>query len=394
MKGRKFLLVFAIALFLGVNIILLQKKEHHFDQTTFVSSWTKAAERDLIKTMQKQGISLPADRQAVYYDSTKGNFAGFLVQKGEYVEQDTPLLSYTNSKLQESISSLQLEVERLEKEEGSLETQINQLYSIQQSLLYSEENSNVSVSTSIEKDIAEKEQELAKTTAMLEKNQALMQLNEEKSGEEAELSTISGYVESIQEDLKNPIITIVSSDQKVEGLLKEKERNKLAEGMEVTLKDQNKRILTGTVVSISALPKGKTTLNSESYYPFTININEQSEELIAGTHYDMEIITEKIENAITVPKKSVKVKKDSQYVYTIEKGLLNKKAVNAGAIIGGFQQIEEGLDEKEVVILPTINNKMYGNAFITPIKVKQWSHISTENRRKKDMFRYMLKGFL
>ncbi|PKG21961.1 efflux RND transporter periplasmic adaptor subunit [Niallia nealsonii] len=394
MKWRKSLLVFVVVLFIGANIMLLQKKDQSFDQITFVSSWTQAAERDLVKTMQKQGISIPAERQAVYYDSTKGNFAGFLVQKGEYVEQDTPLLSYTNNKLQETTSALQLEVERLEKEESSLQAQIDQLYSIQQNLLYSEESSNVAVSTSIEKDIAEKEQELAKTTAMLEKNQALMQLNEEKFGEEAELSTISGYVESIQEDLKNPIITIVSSDQKVEGLLKEKERNKLAEGMEVTLKDQNKRILTGIVSSISALPKGKTAVNSESYYPFTITINEQSEELIAGTHYDMEIITEKIENVITVPNKSVKIQKDSQYVYTIEKGLLDKKEVNAGTIIGRFQQIEEGLDENEVVVLPTVSKKMYGTSFITPIKVKQWSHISIENRRKKDMFRYMLKGFL
>lgn len=394
MKWRKFLLVFVVILFISVNIMLLQKKDHHFDRVAFISSWTKAGERDLVRTMDKQGISIPSEKQTVYYDSSKGNFAGFLVQKGEYVEQDTPLLSYTNTKLQESTSTLQLEVERLEKEASSLQTQIDQLYSIQSNLFYLEEGSSAAVSTSIEKDIAEKEQELAKTTAMLEKNQALIQLNEEKLVEEAELSTISGYVESIQEDLKNPIITIVSSNQQVEGLLKEEERKKIAEGMEVILKDKNSGVLTGTVESISALPKGEVTVSSKSHYPFTITLNEQSEELITGTHYDMEIITEKIENAITVPKKSVKMQQDSQYVYTIEKGILNKREVAAGAIIGGFQQIEDGLEVNEVVVLPTVSKKMYSNSFITPIKGKQLSHISTENRRKKDMFRYMLKGFL
>jgi len=393
MKWKKMLLIFAVILFIGGNIMLLENKNRSYDQIAFVSSWATAAKRDLAKTMNKQGVSIPAERQAVYYDSSKGNFAGFLVQKGEYVEQDTPLLSYTNNKLQESTDTLQLEVERLEKEASSLQTQIDQLYSIQGNLLYAEESSNVAVSTSIEKDIAEKEQELAKITALLEKNQALLQANAEKAVEETEISTIAGYVESIKEDLKNPIITIVSGDQKVEGLVKEEERNQIAEGMEVYLKDKNNNVLTGTVASVSALPKGKSEVGSKSYYPFTITLNETSEEVIAGTHYAMEIITEKIENATAVPKQGVQMQNGSQYVYTIEEGMLNKRKVHAGATIGKFQQIEEGLEEKETIVL-SASSKINSSSFITPIKVKQLSHINTENRRKKDLFRYMLKGFL
>ncbi|MFT8323166.1 MAG: efflux RND transporter periplasmic adaptor subunit [Bacillus sp. (in: firmicutes)] len=424
MGWKKYTLCIVILLFIACNIGVLIKSKHSFDRSIYAHKWTKVAERDLLQKMNKKGISTALEKQTVYLDDNKGNFSGFLVQKGEMVQANTPLLAYTNYNAKQMTDGLQLEINQLIKEKSSLQTQINELSRLQTNLSLSTNtgeintnfntNTNTNINTdtntntntntgtntdqvmktSIQQQILDKEQEMAKIDAVMEKNQLLIQQNEEALGNSTEKSTISGYVASIKEDLANPIITIVSEEQKVEGIVTESERTKIKKGMEVIVKDKNKKVYSGTVDFVSALPKDKASIKKDSLYPFTLTLNEQPKEFVSGTHVDVQVITEKVLNAITIPKKSILNKKGTNKIYIIENGNIQENEVTTGLAVDGYQQISEGAKKGEIAIIPSINKKMNSHFFITPIKVKEFPNITLENRRKKELLRYFIKGFL
>ncbi|WP_445487877.1 hypothetical protein [Niallia sp. 03133] len=407
MNWKKSALIIIIALFLVFNIGLLLKTKHSFDRSTYVHAWTKVKERDLVQKMDKKGLGAPLEKQSVYLDNSKGAFSGFLVKKGEFVEPNTPILAYTNHSAKKSTDTLQLEINQLEKEQSSLQTQISELKRLQTTVSSAasptgdednnnnnNNNNNELLSTSIEQQILDKEQEMAKSAAAIEKNQALIHRNEEQLQDETEQSTISGYVASIKEDLTNPIITIVSDKQIVEGLLKEEERPKVKEGMDVVINGKNNKVYSGKVDYVSALPKDQASIKKESMYPFAITLNEQSKEIISGTHVDMQVITEKVLDAITLPKKSILMKERTNSIYTIENGAIAKKEVATGLYVDQYQQLKSGAKIGEIAIIPTVNKNIKAKTYITPIKVREWPNMTMENRRKKELLRYVLKGFL
>ncbi|MGP7817985.1 efflux RND transporter periplasmic adaptor subunit [Niallia sp. 01092] len=414
MNWKKSALFIVIILFIGANITLLLKTKHPFDHSTYVHAWTKAAERDLVQRLGKEGISLPLEKQTVYLDKSKGDFSGFLVKNGEFVESNTPLLAYKNNTAKNSTDELALEIQQLEKERSSLQVQVGELSRLLSSLSSSppnldennenennendnnenNNNNNEHIATSVQQQILDKQQEQAKVAAVIEKKQALLQMHRAGLANSLERSTISGYIAEVKEDLANPIITVVSKDQKVEGLLKEAERTKIKEGMEVLVKDSSGKEYTGAVDYVSALPKDHASIKKESLYPFTIKLNEQPKEMVSGTHVNVQIITKKVLNAISIPKKSVLSKKGSDKIYVIENGFLAKKGVQTGLQVDGYQQITMGVKKGDIVIIPSVNKKISNHPYITPIKVKEWRNLTIENRRKKELLRYVLKGFL
>ena len=186
---------------------------------------------------------------------------------------------------------------------------------------------------------------------------------DEKLPQLEEVSDIAGIVQEVQQDLSNPVITIASAENKVQGMLTEKEQAMIEPGMEVSISLKNKtKIYKGTIEQVSKSPKEEPEVEKESQYPFTAVLDEPIEEWAHGTHVDVKIVTEERANAITVPEQAIKKTDKTKQVFVLNQGLVEKRNVTAGLQVGSIQQIEKGIAPGEYVSGVPCTTKWAGKA--------------------------------
>ncbi len=148
---------------------------------------------------------------------------------------------------------------------------------------------------------------------------------DEKLPQLEEVSDLTGIVQEVQRDLSNPVITIASAENKVQGMLTEKEQAVIEPGMEVSISLKNKtKTYKGTIQQVSKSPKEEPEVEKESQYPFTAVLDEPIEEWAHGTHVDVKIVTEEIANAITVPEQAINKTDKTKQVFVLNQGLVGK----------------------------------------------------------------------
>ena len=179
------------------------------------------------------------------------------------------------------------------------------------------------LANSVAVDIYETESEINKLESEIEKYDERIEAVDEKLPQLEEVSDLSGMVKEVKQDLSNPVITIASAENKVQGMLTEAEQAVIQPGMEVAISLKNKtKTYKGTIEQVSKTPIEEPEVKKESLYPFTVVLDEPMAEWAHGTHVDVKIVTEEIENAITVPEQAIKKTDKTKSVFVLNNGKL------------------------------------------------------------------------
>lgn len=388
MNWKKWTVITVIMLFVAANFYLIFKKDSEVARSTYINKWSAVKEQHLILSKEKKGVVIPAEEEYAYLS---GDFEQFFVKEGEAVEPGTPLFEYAPKNLEASIEEYEAEITKLELEQEALEDQITNLEGIVASLAKPPSNedktSNEAVSSLIETQIYEKETELSRVEGEIGK------LEEIISGSNRSFtvdSAISGVVKEISPDLQNPVVTITSSEQLVQGLLEEKDLLEIEEEMKVVI-ISNVGKLEGQIASVAKNPEENPEVSKKSQYQFTVEFNEQEDiQFFAGTHVDLRIITKEVENALTLAKSTVK----SGSIYVLgANGKIQKRPVETGIKIGKIFEITNNVNEGELVVQHPGNMK--NNAmFFTPVELGKMKKSSLQELGKKEILRYIGRGLL
>ncbi|MDM5228319.1 efflux RND transporter periplasmic adaptor subunit [Cytobacillus sp. NJ13] len=402
MTWKARLLACAVVLFLACNITLLFLKNDKINRTYHVDEWTSVKKQDLLETMPARGVLAPKEEQHFYYENSTGTFKGFLVEKGDEVQQGTGLFEYSPDDITLTKEEFQIEKDKLENEQENLESHISDLESMQRTLSSApveedQPNPNVYMIQTLERDIYEKELQISRIDSEIEKYEDLIESADESLLNLTVESEIDGTVKSIKQDLTNPVVTVISNEQKVEGTLSEQEVKKAAEGMKVfiTPAGSNKKI-NGTIEKILNHPTSEPHAETESRYEFSIAIDESNElESLHGEHVAVQIVTNEVIDTLTLPYQAVKNTKKGKYTYVIQSnGRVERKKIKTGIKINQTQEVKEGIANGEVVLLERSPFLKSGFPFITSIEPNKLKKKDLKELRKKEMLKYTARGFL
>ncbi len=134
------------------------------------------------------------------------------------------------------------------------------------------------------------------------------------------------------------------------------QKNDKAEIKPEAFRDKN---YTGYVSNISTLAKRKDWGSSVKAFDVTVELEDKDKKVKPGMTMKVEIISEKIEDAIYVPIEAVFNKNDKKVVYVKEFGGFEKRPVTIGKRNTNYVVVKKGLEKGEAVALqdPMIKSK-------------------------------------
>ncbi|WP_449620843.1 efflux RND transporter periplasmic adaptor subunit [Robertmurraya sp. Marseille-Q9965] len=402
MNWKKWTVVAVIVLFVAVNFYLIFKKDSEVARAAYIDEWRKIKEQNLVLSKEKPGVVAPVEEEHVYFQNGAGDFEQFLVKEGDEVQTGTALFEYSPKNLEETIDQLEAEITRLESEEEALEDNIDNLEDIVLDLATSEDEespSNEAIIASIDAEIYEKELQLSRIQAEIDKYEDLVSISDDGLKSLTVDSPIAGVVKSISHDLQNPVVTITSIDQKVVGLLDEEDMLEIKEGMSAVIYGSfGKR--EGTIAKIGVNPEQNPQVGEKSEYQFVVEMGGEEVEsgdtesdektILSGTHVNLKITTLEVEDALTLPDETIHV--GNIYVLK-DDGTIEKRKVKTGIEINGIHEISSKAELDELVVYEPGNLKNK-TTFFTPIDIAKMKKKDFKDMSKKEIFRYLGRGLL
>lgn len=393
-----------LILFISINIFLIMNKNSKVARINVVHDWNVIENGKIEKAFHTQGVVAPAEKHHIYMEKD-ADIKKFLVKKGDKVNANTPLFKYAETEWENKRKLLTLEIERLTKEKDSIDQLIQNLQAKNASHpspnVHSDEiNENAVHIQHPDYDQANIETEIQ--NKLLERNKVEQQIESyEKQLATYDLSTltvVSGYegtIAHISYDLKNPVITITSDEQIVEGLFSEEERTVVEEGQEVAIESELfKSKITGTLNNIGNNPENKPQLKKKSSYPFEITLDENEEKLYPGFHVSTKIITEKVEGAKVLPKESVVSQKDGRHIFILNnKGVVEKRPIQTGLEVEEKVELINGADLKEYYIVQPKKHTTPA-PYVTPLQISKLHKEQLKETTKKTKLKYIIIGML
>ncbi|MCK1986419.1 MULTISPECIES: efflux RND transporter periplasmic adaptor subunit [Peribacillus] len=405
----------AAIVLITVNLYLIEKKESKVERTVYVENWTKVKKDTITDTIQTNGVIKPVEVYDIYFDTKKNDFKKFLVKEGDAITAGSSLFEYTATELDALKANLEAEKAAAEGEIAGIEEYIGKLRSYQGTLTSNpekaaidesvEKNLKIDITTSssdlIESNI---EQEMYKQE--LEKNS----LNEKVKMLDAKISSIEGQssaivstseadgvVKNINKNLKNPIISIVSTNMAIEGDFSEEEMKKAEVGMTIKASSSgSKKALKGTIGRIHSYPAEEPSLKKDNRFPFQALIESEGEEteaLLVGSKVDLTVITNEKAGVPSIPIEAVQYHKQP-YIYKLtKKGYVDKHYITKGLKAEGMQEIIKGPSVGDVILMePNVaKNHSY---FITPIQFEKVKAATYKKFTSREKVRYLLLGML
>ncbi|WP_430789212.1 HlyD family efflux transporter periplasmic adaptor subunit [Virgibacillus flavescens] len=219
-----------------------------------------------------------------------------------------------------------------------------------------------------EEYLAEKEKEIEQLEAQQKSIQT--QLTELESGGDTITveSPYQGKVAMVSEDLGDPIVSIQSTTLHIEGELTEIERPIIEAEMPVEISiNENNVKLKGSVTQVSDLPND-VNLHDNSEYPFQVSFSkeEELEKLLPGYHAKLAIITEASEEATALFEDAI----FSESVWKMtNKGDLLRQKVETGIEMNSMQEITKGAKIGEWTAKKPRSQFRSGPTFVTPLKL-------------------------
>jgi multidrug resistance efflux pump len=132
----------------------------------------------------------------------------------------------------------------------------------------------------------------------------------------------------------------------------EPELGRVQAGMPVTITWDAKpgRKWTGTVEQV---PTQIVALGSRQVGEVICIVDNPDHELLPGTNVNAEILTERVENALTIPREALRRQGNQTGVYLLEETVVRWRPIRTGAQSVTRVQVLEGLAEGDAVALPT-----------------------------------------
>ncbi|EIJ80468.1 efflux transporter, RND family, MFP subunit [Bacillus methanolicus PB1] len=399
-KWQRGVLIAFLIVFITGNLFLILKKDSKIDRAAFFEKWNAAKKEDLAQTIHTSGVIAPLEEHHFYFDSQTGVFDKFLVKEGETVASGTSLFEYRTLDIEAEAEKIEMEKEKVENQIQSLEEHIDQLEAYRDSLTFDEEekSSEKSILSGIERDIYEKE--LEKNLLEQEVNKFEDQLSSlnDQSGKITVLSDVDGIVKRVREDLKNPVVTVVSSEPSVKGTFSEEEMKKVSSGMKVYVSSGSfKKRVEGILHEIREIPESEPAVEKASRYPYTVQFDpEDAEKTLIGSHVDVTVVTKEVNGAVTAPSNVLVKEKAGSFIWILnESGKIEKRKVSPGMKANGKTEIKDGLKKGEFVITnPKAIQKGEGPSFITPLKADEITKKDLKRLKKEQIWKPILKGFL
>ena len=284
-----------------------------------------------------------------YKKDTSRTIEEVYVKVGDTVNKGTPLFKYDVRTSENSIASIQLDIESLNNDIAYLQTQGN--------------------STDIQLQISERQLEIKQKQADLKRYQQEI--------EQAEvLSEIAGLVKAVNskgEDASGneiPVVTISEiGEYRVKGNVSEQSISTLSAGLPVVIRSRVDETQTwkGTISKIEAEPQSNNNNDDMFYYgggersstyPFYVTMGTTNG-LMLGQHV---FIEPDYGQSDAVAKEGVWIEQsfivsddgDSSYVWVDKNGRLDKRAVQTGEVDeSDFTiKIENGLTEDDLIAWP------------------------------------------
>ncbi|MFY2156463.1 efflux RND transporter periplasmic adaptor subunit [Cytobacillus firmus] len=391
------ILVACIGIFIASNLYLALKPGSKVDKTAYIDKWQAVSKENLIDSFSKKGVVSPAEEYQVYYDERQGVFNQFLVKEGDAITPGTGLFEYQPEDLDAEKERLNAEAEKLENQIEDLEGHIDDMETYKRTLIFAEEekDSETAVTSSLDRDIHEKELQVSMLERELEMTENQLDYLEDQPGSVTVQSNFSGTISEIDRSLENPIITITSDASLINGELTLDERMETSVGLKVLVSAKDFKG-EGTIINLASLPKSGVSLNKESTYPFSVQLNEDASEILKGTPVQIEIVTDEIEGAVTVPSKVIKKDKNASSLWVISNtGKLERRNIETGLQVNGRTEIKDGLEKGEWIVMDKgIHKDFDGTEAATSFKTKHLSKKQISSLKNKTKWKYILKGFV
>lgn len=400
MNWKKWTVILVGTLFIIGNLYLIYKKDSEIKRISYVDTWTTVKEQNLVESTTDEGLIESVEEEYIYYEENTGDFEAFLVKEGDQVEENTPILELSSVNIDAAISQKELEISKLEDEIEALENNIDSLDDLLSDIASSTTEENESSSTimanSLEIEIYEKELQLNRLEAQLHKEETALATIDNNLSNLTINSSIAGTIKEIKHDLNNPIVTISSNDIQVEATLTEKEIPSFKEGMKVVISSiLHKEKLEGMIATISTLPKTEPKEKKETLYTYKIQLNEQpSSSIPFGSNVDLKIITNEVNDALTVTSKAVREKGAKSYVYVMmANGTIERREIETGLYLNHVKEIKANAEKGDKVVL-TANTLKNKTEFHSSINLKKLEKKTFGKLGKKESLKIILKGFL
>lgn len=422
MNWKKWTIIACIALFVAVNFYLIFKKDSEVARSKYINEWRTVTEQDLVLTKEKEGVVVPAEEEYVYFQNGAGDFERFLVSEGEEVHPGTPLFEYSPQNFEAAIQQFEAEITKLENDVDAIEDNIDSLKKLERDLSRKPANdeeetqsNKEAIASTIQAQIYEKEMELSRVEGEIERLEGLISISDDRLESLTINSTISGFVKKINHDLQNPVVTITSTDQQIKGIVEEEELFEIEEGMKVAITSKMDKF-DGMIESIAVNPEHDPHVDVKSEYEFVVSFEEITDEfddginedidedeifdeeipedptskMFTGTHVELKIITNEVEDALTLPKETIR--KGTIYVLN-GNGKIEKRKIETGLKVNGIYEIIGEVNEGEFVLHNPTNLKNK-TAFFTPLELSKIKKKDLQEMRKKDILRYLGRGLL
>jgi len=413
-----FSLIFFCISFITLNTYLIWKKDSKAAHTVYVEDWTKVQERNVIKTFDTKGILMPQEEYKVYFDDTDKEFLRFLVKEGDEVTVGTPLLEYATPELDQLRESLEADINQAEGEIFSIDEYISKLldyqasisspstssyaldsvFSFEEELNSTEETedttSNDMIISQIEQEIYKQELEKSKLEDKIENFETQISLINEKSDSAMMISEIDGIVKEVNDQLGNPVVTIASTTLAIKGTLTAEQLKKAKVDMTINANVSGEKTkLEGTLTEIHTYPEDEPRIGKENVYPYIATLTEQVDTLPIGSTADVKITLDQALKVPTVPQNAIVKQDEKAFVYHLNKnGLVEKKAVKTGLRSDDIQEIKEGAEIGQIVM---ISKQSHGNSrFVTRMKPTYLKRESFNNLSSKEKWESFFIGVL
>lgn len=464
-KRSKYIIPLIVILFIGCNLFLLLKENSKAVRTVNIDEWTFIHKENIKKLLFTKGITEPENEAHVYFDHQKGSLGTILVKEGDLVKAGTPLFSYDSQKLDNQKANLEDEAKRLQGEIDSINQEISQLQQINTSTssdTTGETGNNKKVDVHVdlstiaksntEQKIAEAQAEKGKLEAALTANKDKIARVEKQLADLNVVSTVDGQVVNIHPNLKDPMMTIASTNSVVKATVSAKQVQQLVNGQQVKLYSKlTHQTYNGTVSQVITYPD---KVKKDPMYSFLVKFNEEAinkaesekktnksslsatmkdeqkteeqmtnkegvgkvqarnatnrqkqenqmapvqekKPLLVGTPMKLQVTVDEVTGVPILFSKSIWNYGNRHYVYQLtSNGLIEKQEVALGVTYQEKNQIIKGLQANDAIVTDKddISLSASSSNFITPLKTIYIQKAAIHNMSIKQHTKYILMG--
>ncbi|WP_377889688.1 efflux RND transporter periplasmic adaptor subunit [Alkalihalobacillus sp. R86527] len=299
------------------------------------------------------GLLVPQDEEVYYYQQSRGEISEFLVGEGEEVSIGTALFEYEAEK-EIDVSELEAEQNKVETQIDVLDDQLDDLASQASTIqLNSDLRDEEKIQLLLGIDEQIRETEYQKRLAELDEKELNRKIQDADrvEVERGVESSLQGTVTKINRTPKNgeAVAKIDSNELAVQGTVSELDYPLLAVDQEVTIKAPAYpgQSVSGRITMMENRPY--SIEEGSSYFHFTVLI-EETGEMTAGTHVEIEVPLHQNIDAPIVPEESIINKDGISYVVVVEKKKLQLRTIETGRMKNNSVEVLAGLKVNDKVL--------------------------------------------